>query len=589
MHSRRSVIGFAFAQIVLFLSVLAQLLLGGVLLSIVRREFSWRAFVASFILVAAVSSVAGYVAFNNLTLDSNQLQQLFGLASLFSFCLAGVVAARLSRTLAFWESYLLCLVVGIAAFAYFGQSGNASLGLSPGLILLGSMWQRLLGLGLFLGLMLMVFSSSCTHLFYGEKNQWNGSFAAEWFVTKRHLTGKSGLVSVTAVVAVVGIALGVASLIVVTSVMSGYQADIQNKILGTNAHLVVQKFGVEFSEYPLVTQKILATDGILAAAPFTFNEAILSDGKRGLGVLVKGIHPTESDAVTGFARQLCTDETCVKTDPQKLAALADEGEVPTIIVGFELFKQLHQPIGSLVTLTTPIGIAAAGGQVPKRLQFRLRGIFRSGMHEFDARLVYLSLKASQRLLGLGGSVSGIEIKVHEPEQVELYSRKVLSTLGHYPYRTLDWRELNSGIFTALSLQKIVMFLVLTFIVIVAAFNIASTLFMAVVEKSHDIAVLKSMGARDVSIMKIFVLHGWMTGGLGTLLGLGLGLGLAAILAQLKIAIAADVYMVGSLQVRVRVVEVVLVVASALIISHLATLYPALKAARQHPVDAMRDD
>lgn len=364
---------------------------------------------------------------------------------------------------------------------------------------------------MFLGFMLMLFVSSCTYLLYGEKNRWDTSFTAEWFVTKRHLAGKSGLVSITAIVAVVGIALGVASLIVVTSVMSGYQLDIQNKILGTNAHLVVQKFGVDFSEYPMVTEKILATDGILAAAPFTFNEAILSDGKRGLGVLVKGINPKASDGVTGFARQLCADAMCTKMDPHNMPTFADDAQAPGVIVGFELFKQLHQPLGALVTLTTPLGIAAAGGQVPKRMQFRLQGVFRSGMHEFDARLVYLGLKASQQLLGLGESVSGVEIRVQDPEQVELYTRRVLSTLGHYPYRTLDWRELNAGIFTALSLQKIVMFLVLTFIVIVAAFNIASTLFMAVVEKSHDIAVLKSMGARDVSIMKIFVLQGWTTG------------------------------------------------------------------------------
>jgi lipoprotein-releasing system permease protein len=173
--------------------------------------------------------------------------------------------------------------------------------------------------------------------------------------------------------------------------------------------------------------------------------------------------------------------------------------------------------------------------------------------------------------------------------VEVYSEKVLSAAGRYPYRTLTWRELNSGIFTALKLQKIVMFLVLTFIVIVAAFNIASTLFMTVVERSHEIAVLKSMGARDSSIMKIFVLEGWAVGAMGTLLGVLLGLGVCLVLSRLEISIAADVYMVDSLKIRINPLEVGIVVVSALIISHLATLFPALKAARQRPVDAMRYD
>ncbi|HET6346603.1 MAG TPA: FtsX-like permease family protein, partial [Myxococcota bacterium] len=244
-------------------------------------------------------------------------------------------------------------------------------------------------------------------------------------------------------------------------------------------------------------------------------------------------------------------------------------------------------VGGLVTLTTPVGIAGARGNAPKRMQFRIGGVFRSGMHEFDARLVYLELGASQHLMGLGKAVNGVELRVADPERVDILARRVLSAVGRYPYRTLDWRELNSGIFTALKLQKIVMFLVLCFIVVVASFNIASTLFMAVVEKAREIAVLKSMGARDATIMKVFVLEGWITGGLGTLGGVALGLAAAGLLAEMNLGIAADVYMVESLQVRVQPGEVILTMLASLLISHLATLYPALKAARQRPVDAMR--
>jgi lipoprotein-releasing system permease protein len=221
------------------------------------------------------------------------------------------------------------------------------------------------------------------------------------------------------------------------------------------------------------------------------------------------------------------------------------------------------------------------------MEFRLAGAFRSGMHDFDVRLCYLELGASQELMGLGDAVNGVELRVRDPEAVALAAERVLRAVGRYPYRTLDWRELNIGIFTALKLQKIVMFLVLTFIIVVAAFNIASTLFMAVVEKAREIAVLKSMGSRDGSVMKIFVLEGWIVGGVGTLLGLALGLLVCLALAEARIPIAADVYMVEQLQIKVQGLEIGLTAGATMIISHLATLYPALKAARQRPVDAMR--
>jgi lipoprotein-releasing system permease protein len=209
------------------------------------------------------------------------------------------------------------------------------------------------------------------------------------------------------------------------------------------------------------------------------------------------------------------------------------------------------------------------------------------MHEFDSRLAYIELGASQRLWSLQRAITGLEFRVRDPHRVEEVGRGVLRAIGHYPYRTLDWRELNAGIFMALGLQKIVMFLVLAFIVVVAAFNIASTLFRAVVERAREIAILKSMGATDVAVMQVFILQGWVLGVLGTAVGVLLGLAVAWLISRAGIAIAADVYMVEQLSVRIWPGEVLATVAAALIISHLATLYPCLKAARQRPVDAMR--
>jgi lipoprotein-releasing system permease protein len=209
------------------------------------------------------------------------------------------------------------------------------------------------------------------------------------------------------------------------------------------------------------------------------------------------------------------------------------------------------------------------------------------MHEFDSRLTYLELTASQELLGLGNSVSGVELRLTDPQRVEAIAGKVLRAVGRYPYRTLDWRELNQGIFRALFLQKVVFYSIIVMIIVVAAFNIASTLFMTVIEKSREIGVMKSMGASDASVMKIFVIEGWIVGLVGTAFGLALGIVVAILLGNLELQIAPDVYMVDSLSIRLRPLELVVTALAAFVISHLATVYPALRASTQRPVDAMR--
>jgi len=424
-------------------------------------------------------------------------------------------------------------------------------------------------------------------------------FGMEWMLASRHLTSKSGgPISVTATVAVVGVALGVASLVVVTAVMSGYQRDIRDRILSTNAHLVIQKYGIDFDSYRETMARAIKVPGVLAASPFTFNEVLIASGDHAVGVLLKGVDPVTAPHVTAIEENLCMDYDATGICHHG-SAVASRGElqrllnptaaVPTIIVGAELLKKLGQQVGADVILTTPVGIAGARGNAPKRLPFRIAGVFRSGMYDFDARLAYSELGASQRLLGIGDTANGVELRIDDPERVESLTPKVLRAVGRYPYHAIDWRELNEGIFTALKLQKIVMFLVLAFIVVVAAFNIASTLFMAVVEKIGDIGVLKSMGAHDVSVMKVFVIEGWLVGSLGTALGVLLGLTIAFLIGRMKISIAADVYMVGTLSVRILPIEIGVTAFSALAISHLATIYPALKAARARPVDAMRYD
>ena len=598
----QSVVAWSVAQVWQFLRLISQMLLLGALGAIWRREFHWIAFGAGLLcMVLGCWGVGAWV------IEQEPVILWGGLGVVAT--LSGYVIGRAGSRVGLWESYLAVLLTAIVFGVEFSLGWTRLLGLEAeeatyfdvlnsipsGVRLLGSLWDRLLILGAGVGFLLAVFGGSLAFLFNSDSKKFDARMGVEWGICSRHLRGRKGGFSGTAVVAVLGICVGVGALVAVNGVMSGYQGDIQAKILSTNPHLVLQKYGIDFSEYQKAGKAGLAVEGVLAQTPFTFGEAMLSAGDRGIGVLLKGVEPISSGGVTGIEENLCVwdpeRERCDKYGDTTLRLPDLLGEydhsIPRLVVGVELFKRINQPLGTRLYLTTPVGIAGARGNAPKRMLFELAGIFQSGMHEFDSRLAYLHISASQRLMGMGDTVNGVEFRVAEPDNIERYSEKVLSAVGRYPYRTLDWSELNSGIFTALKLQKIVMFLVLTFIVIVAAFNIASTLFMTVVEKSHEIAVLKSMGARDSSIMKVFVLEGWVVGALGTLLGVGLGLGVCALLSHLEIAIAPDVYMVESLKIRIDPVEVLLVVLSTLIISHLATLFPALKAARQHPVDAMR--
>jgi lipoprotein-releasing system permease protein len=607
-RQRQNLTLWLLAQVAQFVALIGRMLLLGVVIEMVRRRFCYRAFAAGLAtMVLGIAALATVLYFDPLALGEQRSTALWG-GSLLVLTIAGFVVGRVGRKVGFWESYLAVLLTTAIYAVHLARGWHHLFGAvdvsvwelaveTPGVRYLGPMWDRLLALCAFAGLLLAVFGGSLAFLFFSDTGRLDARFGVEWFMSRRHLTRAGrGMFSATTFVAIVGIALGVGALVAVTAVMSGYQQDIQDKILSTNSHLVVQKYGVDFKEYDEIAEKALSVDGVVAATPFTYNEAMLSDGERGIGVLIKGIKPATAGTVTGVEQNLCrpvlgagTCEPYAEEERVGLLSslLAAKDGVPSLILGWELFKKVGRPVGSPVLMTTPIGMVNIRGNAPRRLEFRVAGAVRSGMHEFDARLAYLDLGASQQLMGMDDTVNGVELRVREPNKVDVLAGKVLRAVGRYPYKTLDWRELNHGIFMALNLQKIVMFLVLTFIVVVAAFSIASTLFMAVVERAREIAVLKSMGARDASIMKVFVMQGWVVGAVGTAIGVLLGLLVCAVLSKMSIAIAADVYMVSSLKVRVWPVEVLLTVAATLIISHLATLYPALKAARQRPVDAMR--
>jgi len=604
---------WALAQMGRALGLLIYALGFGLLVSLVRRRFHYKSFlVCTFAYLVGLWGVAG------LSIDTQGMTSTVDTLGLWGgilvlAALGGFLAGRVGSRVAVWETYLSIILVtalvwvelsiGFSGFLGLSERSDVEFGmfgtLTPGIRIFGTMWDRLVLMEALGAWVAAIFGGSFAVLMGAAGNRFDSRFEVEWMLSRRHLAGRKGMLSVTAMVAIAGIALGVAALIAVTSVMSGYQQDIQDKILSTNAHLVIQKYGIDFVEYEKIIESGLSVAGVQSAAPFTFTEAMVSTGAKGLGVLVKGVDPARSGKVTEIEGNLCKsvngEGRCIRYEKNAapegtlVELLSETDGMAQVVVGVELFRKLGQPLGSIISVTTPVGISGARGNAPRRLHFRLGGVFESGMYEFDSRLLFVALESGQELMGFGKAVSGVEFRVADPNGVDKLSSQVLATIGNYPYRSTDWRQLNSGIFTALKLQKIVMFLVLTFIVIVAAFNIASTLFMAVVERSHEIGVLKSMGLRDASIMKIFVMEGWIVGLLGTAIGVVFGLAICLVLGNLDIGIAADVYMVGAMRVQVNVAEVLVVVVASLVISHLATIFPALKAANKHPVDAIRYD
>ena len=600
-----SVISWALRQVLVVVRLVWFVLLGGLFNALRNRTFDWLTTVAGFLLSVAglgliLEGLEHIHQVNPGLVVPYALLGWFGLWILVSF-LQGLKLSKIPV----WESYLLLIAATALTYVELSSGVISGLGqspkepvltwqtsLTPGQKLMGSLWDRLLLLSGLAGWVVAIFSGSIAMMLRTRSQGVQPNSTFEWFVTRRHVKGAKSFLSMTSIVAMMGVALGVGSLIAINGVMTGYQLDVQEKILETNAHLVIQKYGTDFTEFNEVMATLEDRSEILAMAPFAFSEAMIGRDGKGQGVLVKGVSPELGVRVTSVAEHLCGSYQDRRCQERGLGNLTEQllsiDGVAKAVVGIELARELNLSVGDLVKVTTPVGIAGARGNAPKSMRFRVGGVFYSGMHEFDARLLYVELSSAQELFGLGEAVHGVELRVEAPDEVTSLATRTMESLGGFPYRTSDWRQLNHGIFSALAVQKVVTFLVLTFIVVVAAFNIASVLFMGVVERAEEVGILRAMGATTVQIMKIFVFEGWLVGGLGTLIGLVFGLSVAWFLEQMELSIAADVYMIDTMRVVVKWEELCIVVVAAVIISHLATIFPALRASRQSPVEALRD-
>jgi lipoprotein-releasing system permease protein len=295
--------------------------------------------------------------------------------------------------------------------------------------------------------------------------------------------------------------------------------------------------------------------------------------------VLRGVDPDSAGAVIGF-------KDMVKNG--SLSSLTgDVDGFPAIIIGSELGKRIGAHAGSVVTVISPEGKLTPLGRTPNTRRFRVSAMFDSGMYEYDASMAYISLAEAQDFLALGDKVTGIEVRVKDVYQSDKIARDIQERLG-YPYWTKDWKVMNRSLFSALKLEKLTMFIILTMIVLVGALNIISTLVMVVMEKTRDVAILRAMGASAKSIMSIFMFQGLLVGVVGTIAGLSCGLGICQLLAKYKfISLPSDVYYISKLPVQVEVADVSFVAGAAVVISFLATLYPSWYASRLNPVESFR--
>jgi lipoprotein-releasing system permease protein len=413
----------------------------------------------------------------------------------------------------------------------------------------------------------------------------------EWFIGLRYLKAKrkQTFISIITVISIAGVMVGVMALIIVLSVMSGFEKTLKEKILGTQAHLVVLKTGQEgMDHYDEVIQKTGEVKGVLAAAPFIFSQVMLSSGSSVSGVVLKGIDPDREGKVTELANNL-------KAGRLQDLKEAQAGDAPPIILGVELAKHLSVSPGDRIQVISPLGTMTPMGMMPKMKRHKVVGVFHSGMYEYDNSMAYVSIESAQKFFGMESQVTGIQVKTDDLYRIKEIGRELRKKLG-FPYWTKDWMEMNRNLFSALRLEKIAMFIILVLIVLVAAFNIISTLIMVVMEKHKDIAILKSMGASSKGILRIFMIEGLVIGVVGTTLGTLLGLlaafnlekitGFVENLFGFKI-LASDVYYIDKLPSQVNGPDVVIITATAILISLLATLYPSWRASRLDPAEALR--
>ena len=400
----------------------------------------------------------------------------------------------------------------------------------------------------------------------------------ETFFSFRYLKAKrkQGFISIITGISILGITIGVMSLIVVLAVMNGFREDLMKKILGVNSHLLIFSYNAGIRDTEAVIEKALKVEGVLSATPFIYSEVMVKHAGNISGAILRGLDPATVGRVINI-------NSMIKEGSINVLNTSNKG----IIIGSELSKQIGALPGDIINLVSPIGKLTPLGRVANEETFTVAALFESGMYEYDSKMIFLSLTDAQDFLSLGDEVTGIELKVNDIHKSDTIGKVLQDQLG-YPYWTKDWKMMNKSLFSALKLEKVTMFIILIMIVLVGALNIISSLVMLVMEKSRDIAILRTMGASSKSIMSIFIFQGLFVGLIGTFLGLISGSFLCQLLARYKfIKLPPDVYYITTLPVRMEWLDVVSIALAAIVISFLATIYPSWQASKVNPVETLR--
>ena len=408
----------------------------------------------------------------------------------------------------------------------------------------------------------------------------------EAFIALRYLRAKrkQAFISVITVISVAGVAIGVMALLLVQGVMTGFTDDLRNKILGTNSHVVITAYGTSIADYRQLMQQIAGVPDVVASTPFILNQVMLSTGSSVSGVVLYGIDTENAPNVTDIKKFL------IEGDLGQLdgEVAGQEGvSLPGIIIGRELGRSLAISPGSALTVISPTGLLSPTGMMPRWKKFQVVGVFESGMYEYDTTMAYVSIANAQSFFKLNDTVSGLEVKVRDIYQTAPVVQAI-SDLAGPSYQVRDWKDMHRNLYSALKLEKLAMFVILTLIILVAAFSIVATLVMMVNDKNREIAILKSMGATSGAIKRIFMLQGLIIGFFGAVVGLVLGLVIAWLQNSFQIvSLAKDVYYIPALTVKIGLLDICWVACSTISICFVATLYPSGQAAKLEPAEALR--
>ena len=389
--------------------------------------------------------------------------------------------------------------------------------------------------------------------------------------------GKRMFSGITAI-AMGGVFVGVAAILIVLSVENGFHQELRDRILGATPHIVVAKYSYAPIPYPAggdsLLRQIANVPGVVSVAPFVYAKTLVRTENGVEGVVIRGVDLEHEREITGITGTIV----------QGKFAFDSSG----VVIGVELARTLDLSVGDRLNLASPFGGTSTPlGFMPRTRYFRVNGIFDSGMYEYNSSFIYLSLAGIQEFLGMQDMITGFEVRVRDVYTSDRVAQRITRQLG-YPYRATDWIMQNRNLFTALRLEKVVTFIVLVLIVLVAAFNIIGMLTMMVIRKTREIGILKAMGAKSSTVTRIFVLAGGFIGITGTFAGAGFGLVACWLLNKYRfVSLPGDVFFIKNLPVQVLPQDVVLVCVAAIIITFAATIYPALKAARLVPLEAIR--